>query len=1322
MAKIIEITPPVNDGEREVLARLREDLPDDWTVVSNFEIPSGARMLECDAVAFSPAGWAYLIETKALVGQIEGNEREWSMPSLLGGGRYYVSNPLHVLRRKTKKLASMLRAKDAGLGDIRMFPLVVVVTDVPPRLNGPSANAVVMASEVCDRLIPDPRSGEPDVSENVIELAVEVLTEHAQRLSPKNRIGAWELLDLIDESDQWEIWSARNTTIGDAAPRVRLKRFRLDTLAVGEEREAQALLARRDMDALIRLAGADGAVPMLSTVEELEDGIAVVTEWPSGPSIASLLDADDLTTEEREDLAEAFLAALQSVHAEGIVHRALTPACAHVLGAGRVVLTDFDFARVPGTASITQYLPAGTASDYVAPEVLLDPANASLSSDVWSATRIVLAIFGVWHDSTAHWDDLPPRWRAPLEQGLSPTATDRWPDARVLVQRLRSGPDTAPAIREGFLPNDVLDNRWVVRTPAKHGGIADVYRVHDTELETDYAAKFIQAKFKDQDLGAINIADEYKRVADVPPHRNIALPRFVHKLSSYRRGRTTYEMPTRCLLTAWIEGESLLETLSAERLPLARAIEITRKLADALEHLHGHGDGLIHRDVKPANVIVDSQGEPVLVDFNISARVADAHATIVGTPDYMPPDLATTGWTPAADTYMLALTTCEMLAGRPLGRDGVQEWLPTIAPEVREVLKRATAPSGPRIEKPSSFADELAAAGKVILRQQPTRPDPPSRERAHENHNPYRDELNRLFSQSRESNAGTRGLDEFARWTYLSTRIDDELTQAIISGRHRLVLITGNAGDGKTAFIQTLENALVALGGTSTTRAAGNGATIVLDGQRFETNWDGSQDEGDASNEGVLEDFFSPYVGDDPQPSPGETRLIAINEGRLLDFIADEDRAARWGALSTVLRRFLAGEPTSTDDWLLLVNLNLRALTLPDTGDSDIVGATLDGFADPRLWDPCRSCRVHDECYARANASQLRDPVLGPRARERVRQALDIVRLRRRIHITMRDLRSALAFIVVGNRSCDEIAELVDMGAYAELAAGRLANSLFGASPDVATLGDATATRDRLLTAVAALDVARTADPAEDARLWALGTRALPSTMSESDAPERAMLDELHQASRAGMEDPGATRRMISFVHGALRRTQFLERESSSWRRMFPYKRLSEFEELLTATDSSARDAVVRAISYSEGLFNDRFDGLLAVSLAPEAEGVDRSYVTHPTDAFRLHVQDHSDIAQYMEYAPDTLLLRFEGDQSIALELDLDLYETLGRILDGFVPSREELRGTWLNLRVFKDQLAALPTDTLLLSRDDREFLEIRAEEAGEILEMGPIT
>ena len=59
-----EAGPPVNDGEREVLRLLRDQLGDEWFVLGNFEFPAGSRWYECDALAISPSGWAYLIETK----------------------------------------------------------------------------------------------------------------------------------------------------------------------------------------------------------------------------------------------------------------------------------------------------------------------------------------------------------------------------------------------------------------------------------------------------------------------------------------------------------------------------------------------------------------------------------------------------------------------------------------------------------------------------------------------------------------------------------------------------------------------------------------------------------------------------------------------------------------------------------------------------------------------------------------------------------------------------------------------------------------------------------------------------------------------------------------------------------------------------------------------------------------------------------------------------------------------------------------------------------------------------------------------------------
>ncbi len=214
---------------------------------------------------------------------------------------------------------------------------------------------------------PRPEGGRDPVAPELLEDAVRVITEHARPIAPSGRVNDWELIELDSETDAWEVWSARHVGIGPQAPLARLKRYFLDGLAVQEQRENQRRLARQDLEALIRLAGTDGAVPVLSAVEETEGAISVVTDWPQGPVLASKLEEDELDEEDADELVEALITAVASVHAEGLVDRALSPDCAHVLTNGRVVLTDFDFSRVPEASSITHLLPQSWTGPLPAP-------------------------------------------------------------------------------------------------------------------------------------------------------------------------------------------------------------------------------------------------------------------------------------------------------------------------------------------------------------------------------------------------------------------------------------------------------------------------------------------------------------------------------------------------------------------------------------------------------------------------------------------------------------------------------------------------------------------------------------------------------------------------------------------------------------------------------------------------------------------------------------------------------------------------------------------------------------------------------------------
>src|SRR5690606_37821495 len=113
----------------------------------------------------------------------------------------------------------------------------------------------------------------------------------------------------------------------------------------------------------------------------------------------------------------------------------------------------------------------------------------------------------------------------------------------------------------------------------------------------------------------------------------------------------------------------------------------------------------------------------------------------------------------------------------------------------------------------------------------------------------FHDFLLTLSSHSQHSNAGTRGLDDYAKLIYVETALDTELAPAILAGQLRLVLITGNAGDGKTAFLQQLEFQVELQGTLVNLNPQGNGSWFEINGHKYLTNYDGSQDEGIKDND-----------------------------------------------------------------------------------------------------------------------------------------------------------------------------------------------------------------------------------------------------------------------------------------------------------------------------------------------------------------------------------------------------------------------------------------------------------------------------------------
>ncbi len=224
------------------------------------------------------------------------------------------------------------------------------------------------------------------------------------------------------------------------------------------------------------------------------------------------------------------------------------------------------------------------------------------------------------------------------------------------------------------------------------GGMGVVYRAYDTKLGKEVALKVI---LEAGPSGVERLAREARAAAAL---RHEAIVSVLHL--GEHSGRPY-------LVMEYVAGESLGALLSRKPLPLPRKLEIARDLARALEHAHGRG--VIHRDVKPSNVLVDQEGRARLLDFGLARSSTDQGLTttgqVLGTPLYMSPEQAggdPTAHGPASDVYSLGAVLYHMLVGRP----------PFEAPSAPSLYKKILVDAVPR---PRKLVPELPAALDALV-------------------------------------------------------------------------------------------------------------------------------------------------------------------------------------------------------------------------------------------------------------------------------------------------------------------------------------------------------------------------------------------------------------------------------------------------------------------------------------------------------------------------------------------------------------------------------------------------------------------------------
>ena len=210
-------------------------------------------------------------------------------------------------------------------------------------------------------------------------------------------------------------------------------------------------------------------------------------------------------------------------------------------------------------------------------------------------------------------------------------------------------------IRDPELPERVA--RFLVRELLGEGAFGRVYRAYDAQLDRELAVKVAKA----ETLNSSHRIERFLREARTAAQ--LQHPHIVPLFDAGKDGNLYY------IASAFITGSTLEGTLEEGPLDIRRTAAIVRALADALAY--AHEQGIVHRDVKPANIMVDERGQPQLMDFGLAARQDGAEklthdGTVMGTPKYMAPEQAaglSAEIGPASDQYSLGVVLYEMLCG-----------------------------------------------------------------------------------------------------------------------------------------------------------------------------------------------------------------------------------------------------------------------------------------------------------------------------------------------------------------------------------------------------------------------------------------------------------------------------------------------------------------------------------------------------------------------------------------------------------------------------------------------------------------------------------
>lgn len=1019
-------------GEKRTAEHLAEVLPDHWKIFCNRKLPTNTND-DVDIIVVGDNA-LFIVEEKSWGPQVVIGNHLWSVVKPWGKIDER-ANAFNSVSTKAKKAATWLRDSIPTLkGAHRHLTIPIVVFSHPdieilekPGFRIPEN--IFTLNEAQDFFIYLDANNSGGISSESRDKVIATVLDLESPDQELSTIGNYKVLQELDSRLGVRIFEAEHNVTGETSF---LKCY--SNLYWSRAGSGADALINREIQAMIHLEQINRSWFHRDPFHfELKDWTIFPIVKPNGVvSLQELIDDSSrafFKSKSLEISQDAF-EALSEVHAEKIAHKVLTPSRIWIGKGLRVRFSDFYLAHIDEEKSVVAIEEDASSVPFRDPQTSFSLEFADSTSDVYSlAYSLALWVTGTdISDSHKLLETLTAEGAPPLlgilSNGLASDKDLRWTSKQLseaISKILEPSQPIDTQLGEAvFEVGSTISGRFEILENLGHGGVATTWKVRDR-----YANGSLKVLKQLHDESYYELAKAEFSNANKLNHPGCSKTEEVQKLPS-----------PGFLISEFIPGVTLLEKSKDLGFGITQARDIAKQCLGILSYIHK--ENFVHGDLSPKNIIVGEDGKVTLIDFGFLASIG--HTQQVGTMATLAPEVFEgKALSAQSDLYSFGSTIVRILLGRQpnqtitnsegkselvrleLTDDEIQQW----GEEGEAFLKVFLRSADPKTVNRYQTADEvLSAIQKAIPTPIAKLPKKGSTPRV----NPSVSSIRSLYTRSTAGATNTLGLStEFAQETYVETKLDTSLLPDIVGGDLDVVFLTGNPGDGKTSFLQMVEQELLEAGASGETQTWG--WKLTLNGRKFHAIYDASEShENMTSDELVISALANVSEGN-------HTALLAVNDGRLRQFFLDNQED--FPEYAEDVNLFFKGSRTKLPRFAI-VDLKMRSLAAG--GESQIATSILDKLTSSQLWESCHDCSSKPQCPSFNNAQQLAGP-----AREKIAELLLTSHLRRTRRATLRQIRSTLGYLITGDLSCEDVHAAVSNNEDLSSTSANLGELVFGA-------------------------------------------------------------------------------------------------------------------------------------------------------------------------------------------------------------------------------------------------------------------------------------